>query len=188
MENINTTLNENKKYRKKERGTRPQNRERSIGLDVSLTPSKTPSYTSPQNISSILSSELILPNFTPDKYWYKNQLLSFYKNENISNIFIHNNCGHFYRVKTNSNFYKYKTGTFKYYKKGKCLVCDKLYRTPALEIKRDEQGIIDYKNVAECLIGEYMRLFNRKIPYDKYFYTLYDCEICFYIWLYNDRF
>lgn len=182
----------------------------SMGSDITSTRSYSIEKFNPENhnIKSVLNSELIIPKNNQSQKVYKNKVYNFFKKEGISNIFLYQNkCGHFYRVKNNSEYHKFKTNSsamtseasFKPYIKEDCRVCKKHSETPHVAISMEEfvrlwdantsQGLynpITFSSVAGELIGQYTKHFRSRRDY--YDYKLYDCEISFYKWLYNDTY
>jgi len=124
-------------------------------------------------MTSVLESDYI----KPARPYSSNELSdirnNFLKKCNLSNIIAsHKNCGHFYFVKENGRKEKELNENDNV---GNCSCCWKLSKTPNNLVQK-----------AEDLINIYCTRFN---DYPSSFtYDLIDIEICFYKWLYVDKY
>ena len=124
-------------------------------------------------MTSVLESDYIKPTRPYSSNELSDMRNNFFKKINLSNVIAsHKNCKHFYYVKENGRKEKELNENNSV---GNCSCCWKLSKTPNQLFKK-----------AEELVDIYSTKFNEhpsSLTYD-----LIDIEICFYKWLYIDKY
>ena len=124
-------------------------------------------------MTSVLESEYIKPTRPYSSNELSDMRNNFLKKINLSNIIAsHKDCGHFYFVKENGRKEKELNENNNV---GNCSCCWKLSKTPN-----------NLSQKAEELVNIYSTKFN-EYP-SSLSYDLLDVEICFYKWLYVDKY
>ena len=125
-------------------------------------------------MNSVLNSDYIKPSRPYSNSELKDMKENFMKKLNLSNVrAFHKDCGHFYYVKENGR--KEKELNENVNNVGNCSCCWKLNKTPKDLIEKAEDLVRIYcQNFYDCSFP---------LTYD-----LIDLEICFYKWLYMDKY
>ena len=124
-------------------------------------------------MNSVLNSDYIKPSRPYSNSELKDMKENFMKKLNLSNVrAFHKDCGHFYYVKENGRKEKELNENDNV---GNCSCCWKLSKTPNNLLQKAE----DLVNIYSTKFNEYPSFFT---------YDLIDIEICFYKWLYVDKY
>ena len=124
-------------------------------------------------MNSVLESDYIKPSRPYSSNELSDVRNNFFKKINLSNVIAsHEDCGHFYFVKENGRKEKDLNENNNV---GNCSCCWKLSKTPNDLFKKAEELV----NIYSTKFKEYPSTLN---------YDLLDIEICFYKWLYVDKY
>lgn len=124
-------------------------------------------------MTSVLESDYIKPTRPYSSNELSDMRNNFFKKYNLSNVVAsHKNCGHFYFVKENGRKEKELSENDNV---GNCSCCWKLSKTPNNLLEKAEELVHIYSE--KC--HNYPTFLS---------YNLVDLEICFYKWLYVDKY
>ena len=124
-------------------------------------------------MTSVLESDYIKPTRPYSSNELSDMRNNFFKKINLSNVIAsHKNCKHFYYVKENGRKEKELNENNNV---GNCSCCWKLSKTPNDLFQKAEELV----NIYSTKFKEYPSTLN---------YDLLDVEICFYKWLYVDKY